>query len=95
MNAHKPIDADEQLKSPHLELAARADAGQKLALMALEFLASYAKTTGTRFDFEGAAEAMESDPVLRTLDGEALEIELRSRSICADMLRRFGTELYR
>ena len=74
-----------------MELAARADAGQKLGMQALEFTKGLAEAFGKRLDFEGAAQAMLNAPVVNSLSGDTAEIERRSRHITADILRRFSS----
>ena len=73
-----------------LELAARADAGQKLGMQALEFVANLAKSQGKTLDYEGAARAMENADVVNSLEGDAAAIERRSREITAHILRLFS-----
>ncbi len=80
----------EMLSDPMLELAARADAGQKLGMQALEFVAALAKTQGRSLDYDSAAQAMLNSPVLHNLHGDAADIERRSREITADVLKRFA-----
>ena len=80
----------DSLTDPLLELAARADAGQKLGMQALEFVAALAATQGRSLDYEGAATAMETSAVVDKLDGQAAAIERRSRAITAEILRRFA-----
>jgi len=84
------VATDEQLDDPLLELAARADAGQKLGMQALEFVAALAATQGRTLDYESAAKAMESAEVVNNLKGETAQIEKRSREITARALRRFS-----
>ena len=73
-----------------LELAARADAGQKLGMQALEFTMGLAKRLGVSLDLEGAAQAMENPFATIHLDPEAKQIERQSRKITAGVLREFA-----
>lgn len=84
-DVHIPLD------DTILELAARADAGQKVALQTLEFVSNLAARSGLTLDILGAANAMEHpEPrVLQNLDPQAKMIELQSRKIAARMLRQF------
>lgn len=90
-NEHIPLD------DTILELAARADAGQKIALQALEFVSNLASRNGFNLDINGAARAMENpDPILMSnLDSQARIIEKQSRKIAASMLRRFAAAQYK
>jgi len=73
-----------------LELAARADAGQKLGMQALEFTMALSKRLGLPLDLEGAAKAMENPMATLHLDPEAKMIERQSRKITAGVLREFA-----
>jgi hypothetical protein len=79
----------DQLQDPLAELAARADAGQKLGLQALEFVAALGAANGKTLDFSGAAHAMEAKS-LHNMDPESRLIEQRSRAIVAEILRIFA-----
>lgn len=86
-------DAHVPLSDTILELAARADAGQKVALQTLEFVVGLAARSGLTLDISGAANAMEHpDPkLLQSLDPQARMIEVQSRKIAASILRQFVT----
>lgn len=73
-----------------LELAARADAGQKLGMQALEFTLCLASRFNITLDLDGAAAAMENSMATIHLDPEAKMIERQSRKITADILREFA-----
>lgn len=79
----------EQL-DPLNELAARADAGQKLGMQAIEFVMNMAARQGLSLDLAGAATAMENAEVVDSLDPLAFAIEKRSREITAGILRQMG-----
>lgn len=76
----------EQL-DPLNELAARADAGQKLGMQAIEFVMNLAARQGFTLDVVGAASAMENADVVDSLDPQTFAIEKRSREITAGILR--------
>ena len=82
----------EPLPNTILELAARADAGQKLGMQALEFTMQLANRLGQRLDLKGAAKAMEEPTTISHLTGDAFVIEQRSREITADILREFARQ---
>lgn len=85
-------DFHQPLPDVPTELAARADAGQKLGMQSLEFVMGLAAKLNQRLDIEGAARAMETSPVVDQLSGQALEIERRSRAITVEILRRFAQQ---
>lgn len=76
----------EQLPDVYEELAARADAGQKLGLQALEFVMNLAAAHNQTLDFDGAARAMIENPVA----AQAGPVEKRSRQIASEYLHLFA-----
>lgn len=84
------IGLNGQISDPLQELAARADAGQKLGMLAIEFVMGLAHASGRTLDFYGAASAIESNPNVDALDPESAAIEKRSRAIVAQLLRTFA-----
>lgn len=81
---------DKPLSDTATELAARADAGQKLGMQSLEFLMGLAAQLNQKLDLEGAADAMVNNDVVERLTGQAYDIEKRSRAITASILREFA-----
>lgn len=80
----------QSLPDTTMELAARADAGQKLGMQALEFTMGLAQRLGMSLDLEGAAVAMENPMATLHLNNETRVIEQQSRKIVAHALRRFA-----
>lgn len=78
----------EQLPDLIDELTARAEAGQKLGLQALEFVMNLAAANNLTLDFEGAAKAMVDNPAALS----AGPVERRSRQITSDYLKLFADE---
>lgn len=81
-----------QLPDPMLELAARADAGQKLAMASISMLRVLYAHFNLPFDLKlAAAEFLNADAV-DNLDPQTFQIEKRSREIVAGILTTMQAE---
>ncbi|MEG8031863.1 hypothetical protein QP179_09870 [Sphingomonas aurantiaca] len=69
------------------ELCARADAGQKMGMVAIEMVVLLAKSLNQTIDIRSFAAGMESHPVVDGLDAGDFEIERKSRQRVASILR--------
>ena len=69
------------------ELNARADAGQKMGMVAIEMVTTLAKMMGKTIDVRAFATAMETHEVVDGLNADDFEIERKARQRVATILR--------
>lgn len=75
------------------ELNARADAGQKLGMIAIEMVVKLAAALGHKIDIASFADDIESSDAIDHLIAEDFDIERRSRKRVAKVLRYMAAQL--
>lgn len=77
------------------EILSRADAGQKLGMVAIEMVVAFAGQLGKSIDVRSFASAMENSEVVDNLSSEDFEIERRARQRVAHVLRDMASRIER
>lgn len=77
------------------ELNARADAGQKMGMVAIEMVVALAKSLNQTIDVRSFAIAMENDEIVDGLNSGDFNIEARSRKRVAEILRGMADRIDR